>query len=69
MSINNLNKIKKDDCALIIIDMQYDFIAKGAPIECPGGRDIIPNVQKLASWARENDIPVMYTQEMHRKQK
>ncbi len=49
--------------------MQYDFIAKGAPIECPGGRDIIPNVQKLASWARENDIPVMYTQEMHRKQK
>lgn len=69
MSINNLNKIKKDDCAVIIIDMQYDFIAEGAPIECPGGRDIIPNVQKLASWARKNDIPVMYTQEMHRKQK
>lgn len=69
MSINNLGKIKKEDCALIIIDMQNDFIAEGAPIECPGGRDIVPNVQKLREWAKENDMPVFYTQEMHRHQK
>lgn len=69
MSISNLHKIKKEDCALIIIDMQNDFIAEGAPIECPGGRDIIPNVQKAKAWAKANDIPVFYTQEMHRFQK
>lgn len=69
MSINNLGKVKKEDCALIIIDMQYDFLAPGAPIECPGGRDIIPNVQKLRAWAKEQGIPVIYTQEEHRKQK
>ncbi len=69
MSINNLGKIKKENCALIIIDMQNDFIAEGAPIECPGGRDIIPNIQRLKAWAKENKIPVMYTQEMHRHQK
>lgn len=69
MSINNLHKIKKEDCALIIIDMQNDFIKEGAPIECPGGRDIIPNVQKAKTWAKENNIPVFYTQEMHRFQK
>ena len=69
MSISNLHKIKKADCALIIIDMQNDFIAEGAPIECPGGRDIIPNIQKAKTWAKNNGIPVFYTQEMHRFQK
>ncbi|KNF09670.1 isochorismatase-like protein [Gottschalkia purinilytica] len=69
MPINNLGKIKKEDCAVIIIDMQYDFIAEGAPIECPGGREVISNIQKLKKWAKKNDIPVMYTQEVHRKQK
>lgn len=68
MSINNLHKVKKDDCALIIIDMQNDFISEGAPVECPGGRDIIPNIQKARTWAKENNIPVFYTQEMHRFQ-
>ncbi len=69
MSINNLGKVKKEDLALIIVDMQNDFILEGAPIECPGGRDIIPNVQELRDWAKENNIPVFYTQEMHRFQK
>lgn len=54
---------------LLIIDMQNDFIAKGAPIECPGGRDIIPNILNVKEWAYKEGIPVVYTQESHRKQK
>lgn len=69
MSINNLHRVNKDDCALIIIDMQNDFIAEGAPIECPGGREIVPKIQRIKKWAKENSIPVFYTQEMHRYQK
>ncbi len=69
MSINNLHKIKIDECALIIIDMQHDFISEGAPIECPGGRDIIPNIQKAKKWAKDNNVPVFYTRETHREQK
>lgn len=69
MSISNLSKIRKEDCVLLIIDMQNDFIAKGAPIECPGGRDIIPRIQVLKAWANDNGIPIVYTQETHRKQK
>lgn len=69
MSINNLYKVKIQDCALIIVDMQNDFIAEGAPIECPGGRAIVPNIKKLKAWAKTNSIPVFYTQEMHRFQK
>ena len=32
MSVNNLDKVKKDECAILVIDMQNDFILKGAPI-------------------------------------
>ncbi|HAE92722.1 MAG TPA: cysteine hydrolase, partial [Tissierella sp.] len=69
MSVNNLWKIKKENCALIIVDMQHDFISEGAPIECPGGREIIPNISRIKEWAKNNNIPVFYTKESHRTQK
>ncbi|MCL2367401.1 MAG: cysteine hydrolase [Oscillospiraceae bacterium] len=69
MAISNLDKIKKEQCVLVIIDMQNDFIAEGAPIECKGGRAIIPNIQKMKAWARGKGIPVIYTQEVHRPEK
>ncbi|MCL5075524.1 MAG: cysteine hydrolase [Chloroflexi bacterium] len=55
--------------AVLVIDMQRDFIDEGAPIECPGGREAIPYIQKLLAAARARGIPVIYTQEMHRKEK
>ncbi|NLX61011.1 MAG: cysteine hydrolase, partial [Tissierellia bacterium] len=41
MGINNLHKVKKEDCVLMIIDMQYDFLAENAPVKNPGGMDIV----------------------------
>lgn len=69
MPINNLDKIQKDRCALLIVDMQNDFIAQGAPIECKGGRAIIPQILRIKEWAKLNGIPVIYTREAHRSQK
>lgn len=69
MSVNNLNKVKIEDCAFIIIDMQHDFISEGAPIECKGGRDIIPNIKSMKEFCYKNNIPVMYTKEIHRPSK
>ena len=69
MSINNLSRIKKERSVLMIIDMQNDFIVEGAPIECEGGRNIIPNILKMKKWAKSLGIPVIYTQETHRAQK
>lgn len=69
MSINNLKKVEKDRCVFLIVDMQNDFIAEGAPIECPGGKDIVPNIKRFKKWAKENGIPVIYTQEAHRPEK
>jgi nicotinamidase-related amidase len=54
--------------AILVIDMQRDFIDQGAPIECPGGREIIPSIQRLLNLARQKGLPVIYTQEAHRAQ-
>lgn len=55
--------------ALLIIDMQNEFISKGGAIKCPNGQDIIPNIKKLLKLIREKEISVIYTQELHRTQK
>ena len=52
--------------ALLIIDMQHDFIDPGAPVFCPGGQQIVPAIQRLAATARRAKAPVIYTQEVHR---
>ncbi len=35
--------------ALLVIDMQNDFILPGAPLQVPGGAEIIPGINALAS--------------------
>lgn len=69
MAVNNLMKVKKEDCAVLVIDMQNDFIAEGAPIECPGGRDIISALSSFLDFARKENIPIIFTQEVHRPQR
>ncbi|NPV70857.1 MAG: cysteine hydrolase [Firmicutes bacterium] len=69
MGVSNLSRVEKGDCALIVIDMQSDFICEGAPIECPGGREILQRLKELLAFARSQGIPVIYTQEMHRPEK
>ena len=61
--------MSKNHMAVVVIDMQRDFVDEGAPIECPGGRDIIPSIQRLLEAARTHGIPVIYTQEAHRAEK
>lgn len=57
------------NAALIIIDMQNDFLLETAPICCAGGLEIVPGIEKLARFFRANNRPVIFTQEAHRKQK
>ena len=69
MNMDYLNSISISDCALLIIDCQNDFLAEGAPLENPRGRAKLGNIVAARAWARENGIPVVYTQETHRRQK
>lgn len=52
--------------AVVVVDMQRDFVVKGAPIECYGARDIIPNIRELLKVARGLGIPIIFMKEIHR---
>jgi nicotinamidase-related amidase len=53
-----------DKTALLIVDMQNDFVREGAGMEVPDTRDTIETILKLIAFARENAIPVVYTKFM-----
>lgn len=55
--------------AVLVIDMQRDFLDPGAPVATPGGLDLIPAINRLTARARALGMPVIFTQEMHRADK
>jgi len=52
--------------AVLVIDMQNDFVASGAPMETPMGRDLLPRLSKLLGHARTTGMTVLYTTHAHR---
>ncbi|MEG3439184.1 isochorismatase family cysteine hydrolase [Pannus brasiliensis CCIBt3594] len=63
------NKIHSTNTALLVIDMQRDFIDVGAVLETPGGRELVEKINRLIAWARLQEIPIIFTREMHRSDK
>jgi nicotinamidase-related amidase len=47
--------------ALLIVDMQNDFVREGAPMEVPDARDTIPQHQRLIAHFRQLNRPIIYT--------
>ena len=47
--------------ALLIVDMQNDFVRVGAPLEVPQARDTIAVHRALIAFCRERAIPILYT--------
>jgi nicotinamidase-related amidase len=56
----------QEKTALLVIDMQNDFVLPGAPLATPRGLDVVPVIAAFADAARARGFPVVYTQEMHR---
>lgn len=46
--------------ALVVIDMQNAFVAEGAALEVPVARDIVPNINELATASREAGAAVVW---------
>ncbi len=59
--------------AILVIDMLNDFVGEKAPLRCPGGEVIVPNLQRLFSWVRNRrqqgkpDVELVFIQEAHRR--
>ncbi|KOU26427.1 hypothetical protein ADK52_09525 [Streptomyces sp. WM6372] len=48
--------------ALLVIDMQNDFVLQGYPMEVPMARRGIPRMQEVVGECRAAGIPVIYTE-------
>ena len=55
--------------ALLVIDMQHDFVDPDGAIPCQDAPRIVPNIKELIGRAHEARIPVIYTREVHRPQR
>ncbi|XP_075510281.1 putative inactive nicotinamidase At3g16190 [Primulina tabacum] len=56
---------KWKDTALLVIDMQNDFILPGGPMHVKGGEAIVPNVIKAIEVSRSRGIPVIWVVREH----
>ena len=52
---------EQDKTALIIIDMQNDFVLPGAIMEVPQAKTQVPKISRLIEQCRTFNMPVIYT--------
>lgn len=62
-----INQIDPKKTALLVVDMQNDFVASGAPLETAMGKDILPRLKKVLEFSRSKEISVIYTAHVHRE--
>lgn len=55
-------EIKPEECALVVIDLQEDFVNPGNPMCVPEAYRQIPRVLALIEGCREAGVPVLYTE-------
>ena len=64
MLIDNIDPAKT---AMIVVDMQNDFVASGAPIEVSAARAMVPKLAEALKICRDAGIWVIYTAHVHRR--
>jgi len=62
----HIDAIDPKKTAMIVVDMQNDFVASGAAMETPAARYIIPQLAKALRICREAGIKIIYTAHVHR---
>lgn len=60
--MNAMWRVNPQKTALLVIDMQNDFVLEGYPMEVPMARRRIPRMQEVIAECRAAGIPVVYTQ-------
>ena len=63
-----VERIDPSKTAMIVVDMENDFVASGAPmqVEARAGRAMLPHLQRALACCRAHGIPVIYTTHAHR---
>lgn len=64
--MDTTERIEPSKTAFIVVDMENDFVAPGAPLETPAGRAMVPSLKRALACCRQHGIPVIYTTHAHR---
>ncbi len=57
--------IEPSKTALIVVDMQNDFVKEGGSLVVPDAEGTVPAIQNLLSFARSAGMKVVYSQDTH----
>ena len=59
--------INPSKTALIIVDMENDFVAEGAPLRANMAPVVVPSLKRALAHARRTGMPVIFTTHAHRR--
>ncbi|MET4575277.1 cysteine hydrolase family protein [Ottowia thiooxydans] len=62
-----LKQIDPKKTAMIVVDMQNDFVAEGVPMQSAQALAMVPRLAETLSFCRQKGIKVIYTAHVHRK--
>jgi biuret amidohydrolase len=62
-----VDRIDPAKTAMIVVDMQNDFVAASAPIETPAARAVVPKLAETLTICRDAGIRVIFTAHVHRR--
>src|SRR5205809_4598810 len=62
-----IDVIDAQKTAMIVVDMQNDFVASGAAMETPAARAVVPKLAEALNICRDAQIKVIYTAHVHRR--
>jgi nicotinamidase-related amidase len=63
----HIDVIDPTKTAMIVVDMQNDFVASGAAMETPAARQIVPKLAEALRISRNAGIKIIYTAHVHRR--
>jgi ureidoacrylate peracid hydrolase len=62
-----IDRIEPAKTAMIVVDMQNDFVAPGGGLETPAARAMVPKLVEALRICRSAGIKVIYTAHVHRR--
>ncbi len=63
----HLDQINSAKTVMIVVDMQNDFVAKGAKLQSAAAAAMVPKLASTLNFCREKGIRVIYTAHVHRR--
>jgi biuret amidohydrolase len=62
-----VTEINPSRTALIIVDMENDFVAEGAPLRAKMASQVVPPLKRVLAHARNTGMRVIFTTHVHRR--